>query len=101
MAWLFLLAAILGFVFPPVGVVVVAIMVLSVFTKGVLADSQDEIVSVRRGTKHDRDAVRRKKAPPHPAREPHQGPVIDVRCYPVLPPVRISVAMPKSRDELP
>lgn len=99
MAWLFLVAAILGLVFPPIGVVVVAIMVLSVFTKGVLADSQDEIVSVRRGARHERGAGRRKTAP-HPASEPHQGPIIDVRCYPVLPPLRIPAAVPKSRDRL-
>ncbi len=100
MAWLFLLAAILGLICPPAGVVVLGMMVLGVFAKGVVADSQEPMVCVgrknrqRHGAERPQDAVRRHVTEPQP------GKVIDARCYPILPPLRLPRPMPKSLDRL-
>ena len=99
MGLLFLLAAILGLVFPPIGVVVLAMMILGVFAKGVVAaDSQEQIVSTRRkvrlrhGTEQPHYVIRQDVT------APGQGKIIDVRCYPILPPLRLTKPMPKPLD---
>jgi len=89
MAWLFLLAALLGLMFPPIGVVILAMVVLGVFTKGVAADSQDPIGIARRKVRHRSRARRRREQLSQRAAEPSVGEIIDVRSYPVLHPVRL------------
>ena len=81
MGWLFFLAAILGLVFPPVGIVVLGMMILGVFVKGVIADSHEQIVGAARKTKHHHGAGPPQGVMHHYAMEPPPGTVIDVRCY--------------------
>ena len=100
MGWLFFLAAILGLAFPPVGVVVLAMTILGVFTKGVVADSQDQIASARRKARHRHGVDRRREPMPDRVMEPQEGNVIDVRCYPILPSLRLPAAILKPRNEL-
>lgn len=100
MGWLLFLAALLGLVFPPVAIVLVAMIILGVFAKGMGgdADSQEEVASVRRKTRHRHGAQR-----PHDAVRPHvtqpqPGQVFDVRCYPIVPPARLPEPTPESSD---
>jgi hypothetical protein len=98
MAWLFLVAAILSMLFPPVGVVVLAMVVMGVFTKGVVADSPDPVVAVRRKAGHRGGAERARDETGQPDKDPRQGNVIDVRCYPILFPPRLPAPLPQSLD---
>ena len=50
MGLLFLLTALLGLCFPPFAIVFLGMMVLGVFAKGVVADSQEQIIRPRRKT---------------------------------------------------
>jgi len=89
MAWLYLLAAILGLVFPPVGFILLAMMVFGVFTKGLLTDSQDQLGSTGGKARLRRGLSRRQQPTPHLVTPPPAGEVIDVTCSPVLPPLRL------------
>lgn len=81
MGWLFFLAAILCLAFPPIGVVVLAMIVLGVFTKGIVAESQDPLLVPRPRTRHRRRAESRRDAVDGPGKKLH-GEVIDVTSYP-------------------
>jgi hypothetical protein len=98
MGWLLLLAALLGLVFPPLAVVVLAMVVLGVFVKGVAADAQEPIVKARPKVRQRDGAQRPEDAMRHHVAEPQQGTVIDVRCYPFLPPARLETPTQKSPD---
>ncbi len=100
MGLLFFLAALLGLMFPPLAVVMLAMMVLGVFAKGIVADSQERTVRGRRKTRHRHGAKRSEDAMPRYAMAPRQGKVINVRCYPILPPLRLPTPTPRSLDEL-
>jgi len=88
MDWLFLLLAILGLAFPPVGAVILAMVILGVFAKGVVADPQEPTVYPQRKTRRRYAAQRPQEAMTH-ATQPQPGKVIDVRWYPVPPPPRL------------
>ena len=62
MGLLFLLAAILGLLFPPLAIVVLAAMVLAVFAKGVAAESPEQIVRARPKAKRRRREGRPRNA---------------------------------------
>jgi hypothetical protein len=86
MGWLFLLAALLGLVFPPLAVVIMAMMIVGVFTKGVVADSPEELMRPRRNSMRRHSPQRPQDTIRHHVTAPRPGAVIDVRCYPVPPP---------------
>ncbi|MGO9108103.1 MAG: hypothetical protein ACLP9L_02610 [Thermoguttaceae bacterium] len=100
MVLLFFLAALLGLVFPPLAVVVLAAMILGVFAKGVIANSQEQIVRARRKTRRRHGAGRAQAIMHHHIVVPPRGKVIDVRCYPILFPPRLPKPMPQSLDGL-
>ncbi len=80
MGLLFLLAAILGLLFPPLAIVVLAAMVLGVFAKGVAAESPEQIVRARPKAKRRRREGRPRDVIRYYSNAPQQGDVIDVRC---------------------
>jgi hypothetical protein len=101
MGWLILLAAILGLVFPPLAIVILAMMVLGVFAKGMgmTADSEEQSVGVRRKIRHRRSAQRPEdEVHPH-VTQPEPGQVIDVPCYPIPLPGQLPLPTPKSAGE--
>jgi hypothetical protein len=85
MGLLFLLVALLGLVFPPFAVVVLAMLILGVFAKGMADESSEQIVMVRRKARRRQGAERAKDAMRPHAMAPRRGNVIDVRWYPVPP----------------
>lgn len=89
MGWLFLLLALLALVFPPAAIVVLAMMVLTVFAKGMgmVADSPSPMVHPRRKAGH-RYAPQSLHGTAPDGSEPQPEQVIDVRSYPVQPPER-------------
>jgi hypothetical protein len=98
MGWLFFLAAILCLAFPPVGVVVLAMIVLGIFTKGIVADAHDPLLVPRPRTRHRRRAESRRDAVDSHGNELH-GEVIDVTSYPVHPPLPLPTTVPKPQGE--
>jgi hypothetical protein len=100
MGFLFLLVALLGLMFPPLAVVMLAMMVLGVFAKGIVSDSQDRTVRGRRKTRRRRGAERPRDISHQHAMAPRPGKVIDVRCYPFYPPLPLPRPTPKSLDAL-
>lgn len=100
MALLFFLAALLGLLFPPFAVVVLAMTILGVFAKGMVAASREPMAGPRRQTRHRHGAKRPEDRIRYDAMGPRQGEVIDVQCYPILPPLRLTTPMPRSLDEL-
>jgi hypothetical protein len=88
MDWLFLLLAILGLAFPPVGAIILAMVVLGVFAKGVAADPEEPIAAPRRKGCSAGTTRRPHEAMPS-AVPPQRDSVIDVRWYPVPPPPRL------------
>ena len=100
MGLLFLLAVLVGLVFPPFAIVVLAMMVLGVFAKGMVADSQEQFIRPTRKIRHRHSTQRPQDAVSRYSMAPWQGTVIDVRCYPTLPPLCLSTPMPKPLDRL-
>ena len=100
MGLLFFLAAILGLMFPPLAIVMLAVMVVGVFAKGIVADSQERTVRGRRKARFRHGMRRSHEVMPRHAMAPGPGKVIDVRCYPFLPPLRLPTPTPKSVDAL-
>ncbi len=96
MGLLFFLAALLGLMFPPFAVVMLAMMVLGVFAKGIVANSQDKTVRGRRKARHRHGVQRPHDEFHHDTMAPRPGKVIDVRCYPFLPPLRLPTPTPES-----
>ncbi len=96
MGLLFVLAAILGLLFPPFAVVILAMTILGVFAKGVAADSQEQVISARRKSRQHNAGKRPQNVILRHAMAPRPGEVIDVQLDPTLPPLRLQTPMPKS-----
>lgn len=96
MGWLLLILAILTVVFPPLAIVLLALLIMGVFAKGMDAveSSRDEAAV------HGRKIRRRRSAEPSGEvtdRVDRQSPgehIIDVRSYPVPPPERLPAPEP-------
>jgi hypothetical protein len=103
MGWLFLLVALLCLAFPPFAVVILAMLILGVFVKGMgmTAESQEQIVSTRRKTRHRHAAERPHDVMRHYVMEPQEGQVIDVHSYPIPPLALLPPPRPKSLDGSP
>ena len=87
MGWLLILAVILGVVFPPLGAVILAVMVWGVFAKGMAEDSPEEIARPKPRRRLRRRQPRPEDETPCPVIVPPGCDVIDVRSYPPLPPL--------------
>jgi hypothetical protein len=81
MGWLLLIVAILSLIFPPLALVVLALLIMGVFAKGIeiAADPEDGFSPPRRKIRH------RRPAEPSPNNPVAGGSVIDVHWYPVQP----------------
>ena len=96
MGLVILLVALLGLAFPPFAIVILGMMILGVFAKGVVADPQEPIVNVTRKARQRHATKRPQDVIPHRATARQPGNVIDVRCYPALPPLWLTTPMSKS-----
>ena len=93
MGWLLLVLAILGLVFPPLAFIVLGLVVMGVFAKGmgVFADSPESLDGLD-GEGGD-DDTHRHGAMRHQGGRSEDDQIIDVRSYPV-PPEQLPAIMP-------
>jgi hypothetical protein len=77
MGWLLLLAAVLAFIFPPLAILVLALLITGVFAKGIQADADPaaELQEEKRRNRRRWARLRERSQPP--------ADVIDVQSYPV------------------
>jgi hypothetical protein len=96
MGWLLLILAILALVFPPLAIVLLALVIVGVFAKGmdVVADSQRPTASPEWKTRRRHAAEQPHDAVDRHGGEPPAGEVIDVRSYPIPPPTGLPPPMP-------
>lgn len=99
MGWL-LLVAILSLVFPPFAIVALALVIVGVFAKGVVADPQDQSVKTKRKARHRRGSARPQDVNRRHVADSRFGTVIDVQWHPVLPPLRLPTPAPKGLARL-
>ncbi|MGA2032602.1 MAG: hypothetical protein ABSG68_10115 [Thermoguttaceae bacterium] len=89
MGWLLFIAAILALVFPPLAIVLLALIVLGVFAKGMdAADSEDPGASAA-GKMRPSDVETLDEVVRGQVRQQPRGQVIDVRSYPIPPPPKL------------
>ena len=94
MALVFFLTALLGLLFPPFAIVALAMMIVGVFAKGMVADARADCQNQEENqTPPCRAAALRRNTPACHAQR--QGKVIDVRCYPALPPLQLATPLPE------
>ena len=103
MGWFLLIVAIVGLAFPPLAFVLLALMVMGVFAKGmdVTAASRQDVDGPERRTRGGRDARRLDGERVDQVMEAAPEVVIDVPWYPIPPSEQLSAPIPESLDGLP
>jgi hypothetical protein len=103
MGWLLLVLAILAVVFPPLAIVLLALLIMGVFAKGMDAveSPQDQVAHHRRKIRRRRTAEQPDEATDRFDGQSPRDHIIDVRSYPVPPPERLPAPEPNHLKTLP
>jgi hypothetical protein len=94
MGILFVLAAILGLLCPPLAAIAMLAMIAGAFAKGVIGSPPEKIVAASRKARRRR-RVKRTGVADHMGVAPQGGNVIDAHWYPVLPLLRLPTPVPE------